>query len=143
MQLNNSPVPAHQRMLYVKLRALPKDLVELFESVGQEICLAMVLAGERKGPLDGPVDVVRNMSKERAAISGLQFFEEILNLRKRHRHADLLFWLCYGLRCELTSHRQNDPELRFAAHHARISFRRFFKRVRFDHGTHAAQFREA
>ena len=41
-----------------------------------------------------------------------------------------------------TSHRQNDAELRLAAHHSRVSLGRFFERIGFDHGTHAGQFSE-
>ncbi len=47
-----------------------------------------------------------------------------------------------GLRCWSTSHRQNDAELRLAAHHARVSLGRFFERICFNHGTHAGQFGE-
>ena len=35
------------------------------------------------------------------------------------------------------SHRQNNSELRLAAHHARVSLGRFFERIGFNHGTHA------
>ena len=42
-----------------------------------------------------------------------------------------------------TSHRQDDAELRVAAHHSRVSLGRFFERIGFNHGTHAGQFGEA
>jgi hypothetical protein len=41
------------------------------------------------------------------------------------------------LKCSLFSHRQNDAELCFAAHHARVGFSRFVERIGFNHGTHA------
>jgi hypothetical protein len=41
------------------------------------------------------------------------------------------------------SHRQNHSELRFAAQHPCVRLTRFFERIRFSHGTHAAQFGEA
>jgi hypothetical protein len=44
----------------------------------------MVMAGEGMGPFDGPVDVVRNVSKERATVASFQLLENTLNLRKRH-----------------------------------------------------------
>src|SRR5438874_12401358 len=37
------------------------------------------------------------------------------------------------------SHRQDYTELCLAAHHARESFSGFFKRICFNHGSHAAQ----
>jgi hypothetical protein len=41
------------------------------------------------------------------------------------------------------SHRENDAELRLAAHHPRVAFRRFFERISFNHGAHSAEFSEA
>jgi hypothetical protein len=40
------------------------------------------------------------------------------------------------------SHRENDAELRLAAHHPRVAFRRFFERISFNHGTHTCKFGE-
>jgi hypothetical protein len=40
--------------------------------------------------------------------------------------------------CRRPSHRQNDTELCLAAEHARVSLGRFFQRIGFNHGTHAA-----
>jgi hypothetical protein len=42
----------------------------------------------------------------------------------------------------LPLHRQNDAELGLAAHHARVSLARSFKRISFDHGAHAGHLRE-
>ena len=45
---------------------------------------------------------------------------------------------CFRLRSWLTSHRQNDAELRLATYHTRITLGRLFKRIGFNHGTHTA-----
>jgi uncharacterized DUF497 family protein len=42
----------------------------------------------------------------------------------------------------LTSHRQNDAELRLPAQHALVSLGRLFQRIGFNHRTHAAYFGE-
>jgi hypothetical protein len=83
MQFNYRPVPTHQRVLHVKLSALWQDLRKLFERVGYEIRLTVVMTGKRMSPLDGPVDVVGNVGKERASIPSLKVFENSLNVRKR------------------------------------------------------------
>ena len=41
-----------------------------------------------------------------------------------------------------TLHRQDDPELGVAAHHARISLGHFFQRIAFNHAAHASEFGE-
>src|SRR5215467_7643832 len=44
--------------------------------------------------------------------------------------------------CRETSHRQNNAEFCFAAHHARVSLARLFERVCLDHRAHARKFSE-
>ena len=49
---------------------------KLFESVGQKIRLTVVMTGKWMSPLDDPVDVLRNVGKERASITSFKVFEK-------------------------------------------------------------------
>jgi len=62
---------------------LRQDLRKLFESVGHELRLTVVMTGKWMSPLDDPVDVLRNVGKERASITSFKVFENSLNVRKR------------------------------------------------------------
>jgi len=43
----------------------------------------VVMTGKWMSPLDDPVDVLRNVGKERASITSFKVFENSLNVRKR------------------------------------------------------------
>src|ERR1700741_2605693 len=99
MQLNHRPVPTHQHMLSVKLRAFRQDLRQLFESMGQKIRLAVVMTGQRMSPLNDPVHVAQDVIEEPFTISGFQILEDFANVssaqllsykRSCSRHFDLL-----------------------------------------------------
>jgi hypothetical protein len=64
MQLNHRPVPTHQHMLSLKLRAFRQDLRQLLESMGQKIRFAVVMTCQWMSPLDDPVHVVQDVIEE-------------------------------------------------------------------------------
>jgi len=52
--------------------------------VGQKIRFAMVMARERMSSLYRPIDIVRNVGKERATVASHKIFEDVANLRKSY-----------------------------------------------------------
>src|SRR5208282_2151664 len=97
--------------------------------------------GERPQFLEEPVVQLHlRESKANDSFRPLTNSERFLHRGSTYQGRRLI---CYGILCSWsTSHRENDAKLCLAAHHARVSFGRFFERVCLDHGTHAAQFGE-
>jgi hypothetical protein len=68
-----------------------QNLPKLFESVYQEICLAMVMSGKRMRSLDGPLNVVHNVGKEFPFVAGLKFLEDFANMVECNCRFDVSF----------------------------------------------------
>jgi hypothetical protein len=89
VQLHDGPVPTHQGVFHLQLRALRQDLRKLLERVAQKIRLAAVTTSKRMRSLDGPIYVVRNVGKEFISVAVLKSLEDFANLVECNRHPDV------------------------------------------------------
>src|ERR1700679_670725 len=71
-------------MLHIELRSLWKNLAKLDECALSEGLFAGVVASQRRSAHHGPVDILRDVFKERGTVAGLKSLEDFANTFRCH-----------------------------------------------------------